>query len=172
MSILVRRAGMLSTLQDLGRRGYQKYGVLASGAMDEEALRLGNILVGNEQSEAALEMTIVGPVLEFSEDVLVALTGGDISPTIDGTPVPMWRPVLIKEGSTLRFGRTATGCRAYLCVAGGYDVPVVMESKSTYLRAGIGGFKGRAIAAEDVLEIGAKPKSYHKILTSLQDGER
>jgi antagonist of KipI len=160
---------MLSTLQDRGRQGYQKFGILVSGAMDEDALRLGNILVGNEQSEAALEITMMGPVLEFSENVLAAITGADLQPTIEGIPVPLWRPVLIKAGSVLRFGHPVSGSRAYLCVSGGYSVPPVMGSKSTYLRAGFGGFKGRALETGDQLEIDDIPAFGRKIAKSLQD---
>ncbi|MGE1063390.1 biotin-dependent carboxyltransferase family protein [Megasphaera paucivorans] len=169
MSIFVLRPGMLSTLQDRGRQGYQKYGVLVSGAMDEEALRLGNILVGNEQSEAALEITMMGPVLKFSENLLIALTGADLQPTVNDTVIPMWRPVLIKAGSVLRFGRPVQGCRTYLCVSGGYNVPSVMGSKSTYLRAGFGGFKGRAVQTGDVLELGEISSLGRRITHSLED---
>lgn len=169
MSITVLRPGMLTTLQDRGRQGFQKYGVLVCGAMDEEALRIGNIVVGNEQDEGALEITMMGPVLEFSEDALICLTGGDLEANIDGAPVPLWRPVLLKAGTVLRFGHPVKGSRAYLCVAGGFDVPFVMGSKSTYLRAAIGGFHGRALRNGDVLEIGEMDPASRAIKKSLLD---
>ncbi|HWR45609.1 biotin-dependent carboxyltransferase family protein [Sporomusa sp.] len=153
MSITVLRPGLLTTVQDLGRYGYQKYGVIVSGAMDAYSLRVANLLVGNAEGEAGLEITLMGPVLRFERDMLVAITGGDLSPTIAGKPVPLWRPVYIQKGSILKFGHSKSGCRAYLAVAGGYNISSVMGSKSTYQRAGIGGFKGRAMQADDVLEI-------------------
>jgi len=151
MSITVLRPGLLTSIQDLGRNGYQKHGVIVSGGMDSYSLRIANLLVGNEESEAVLEITLTGPSLELGEDALLAITGGDLSPTIDGKPVPMWRPVYIKRGSVLKFGACKSGCRSYLAVAGGYSIPEVMGSKSTYLRAGIGGFQGRALQKGDVL---------------------
>lgn len=157
MSITVLRPGLLTTVQDLGRYGYQRYGVIASGAMDTCSLRVANLLVGNAETEAGLEITLLGPVLRFENDMLAAITGGDLSPTIGGTPVPLGRPVYIKKGSVLTFGRSRSGCRAYLAVAGGYQIAAVMGSKSTYLRAGIGGYQGRALQAGDVLAVNPPP---------------
>jgi len=153
MSITVLRPGLLTSIQDLGRYGYQKYGVIVSGSMDSYALRLANLLVGNEQGEAALEMTLVGPWLRLEKDLLMAITGGDLAPTINGEPVPMWRPVYVKGGSLLQFGACKSGCRSYLAIAGGYNIPEVMGSKSTYLRAGFGGFQGRAMEKGDSIEL-------------------
>ena len=153
MSITVLRPGLLTTIQDAGRYGYQKYGVIASGAMDLYGLRLANILVGNPETEAVLEITLAGPALQFNDDRLIAITGGDLSPEVNGFAVPLWRPVYLKKGSVLRFGACKSGCRAYLAVAGGYHIDNVMGSKSTYLRAGIGGFNGRALQASDHLAL-------------------
>lgn len=152
MSITVLRPGLLTTIQDLGRYGYQKYGVIVSGGMDSYSLRVANLLVGNAEGEAVLEITLMGPTLKLEADTLLSITGGDLSPTIDGKPVPLWRPVYIQKGSVLQFGRCKSGCRAYLSVAGGYGIREVMGSKSTYLRAGIGGFQGRPLQSGDVLE--------------------
>lgn len=152
MSMKVVRPGLLTSIQDLGRYGFQKHGVIVSGAMDAYSLRIANLLVGNEEGEAGLEMTLMGPSLILEQDTLLAITGGDLSPTLDEAPVPMWRPVYAKRGSVLQFGACKTGCRAYLAVAGGYNIPEVMGSKSTYLRAGIGGFQGRALKEGDILE--------------------
>ncbi len=151
MSLNIIRPGLMTTLQDTGRHGYQKIGVIPSGAMDLYSLRLANILVGNDENEAALEITLTGPTIEFTADVLIAITGGDFQPVIDGQKVPMLRPVAVKAGAILRFGSSRIGCRAYLAVAGGYDVPPVMGSKSTYLRAGFGGMDGRALRSGDML---------------------
>jgi len=153
MSIKVLTPGLLTSIQDLGRYGYQKFGVIVSGAMDSYSLRLANILVGNAEGEGALEISLMGPSVQMEEDIILAITGGNLSPTIDGKPVPMWRPVYVTKGSILKFGACRAGCRCYLAVAGGYDIPLVMNSASTYLRAGIGGFQGRGLEVGDVLPI-------------------
>ncbi|WP_264476600.1 5-oxoprolinase subunit C family protein [Jeotgalibacillus aurantiacus] len=152
--IKVIEAGLLSSIQDNGRTGYQESGVIQSGVMDTFTLRIANTLVGNNESEGVLELTLTGPTLEFTEDHLIALCGADFSAEIDGAPAPLWRPVVVKKGSTLHMRFSKTGCRGVIAVAGGFDVPDVFGSKSTYLRAGIGGFKGRALDKEDVLPIG------------------
>lgn len=154
MSVTVRLPGLQTTVQDLGRAGYQKYGVVVGGAADSYALRIGNALIGNEEGAAVLEMTLSGAALHFERETLIAVTGGDLSPSLDGVPLPMWRPVLVSEGAELRFGIAKSGCRAYLAAAGGFDVPPVMGGRGTYLRAGIGGFKGRELRADDVLPLG------------------
>jgi antagonist of KipI len=154
MSIKVLHPGLLTTIQDLGRFGSQKFGVIVSGAMDPISLRVANLLVGNDEGEGALEITLFGTTLQFETDELVAITGGDLQPTIDGEKAPMWRPVLIRKGSILQFKSAINGCRAYVAFAGGIVVPEVMGSKSTYLRAAIGGLKGRALQKGDVFECG------------------
>lgn len=162
--MIIYNPGMLSSLQDLGRTGYQKYGVIASGVMDEWSARSANLLVGNQESEAVLEMTFLGPSLELMDDSWVAITGGNLHPTIDGEEVPMWRPVYLPKGKRLEFGSAdSEGCRAYLAVRGGFDVPIVMGSKSTYLRAALGGYEGRALKKGDQIPIGeSSPSSYMK----------
>ncbi|AQQ54522.1 5-oxoprolinase subunit C family protein [Planococcus lenghuensis] len=150
----INKGGLQTTVQDSGRYGLQKFGVITNGAMDPYAFRIANILIGNTEFEAALEITLAGPVIEFEQDAMIALCGGDLSPVIDGQNAKMWRPLFVPKGSTLTFGAPRTGTRAYLAVAGGIDVPEIMGSKSTYLRAGIGGFKGRALEAGDELTAG------------------
>lgn len=154
MSIKVLHPGLLTTIQDLGRFGSQKFGVIVSGAMDPISLRIANLLVGNDEGEGALEITLLGTTLQFDTDELVAITGGDLQPTIDGETAPMWRPVLIRKGSVLQFKSAIKGCRSYVAFAGGIVVPEVMGSKSTYLRAAIGGLQGRALQKGDVLDSG------------------
>ncbi|WP_284701559.1 biotin-dependent carboxyltransferase family protein [Cytobacillus spongiae] len=151
--IRVRKPGLLSTIQDLGRVGYQKYGVIASGAMDSLSHRMANLLVGNDESLATLELTLIGPTLEFLEDTLISICGGNLTPSVEGRLLPMYRPVLVKKGSILTFGVSQNGSRAYLAVAGGFSVTQVMGSYSTYIMAGIGGFRGRPIQANDQLKI-------------------
>lgn len=155
MTIHVHKPGLLSTLQDLGRFGYQRYGVIVSGAMDRFAHKTANLLVGNGETEASIEMTIVGPVLYFDKPALISICGSDLSPQVDGVPVPLWKPVYLSAGSTLQFGSSREGYRCYLAVSGGFDVPRQMNSYSTYLRAGLGGYQGRALKEKD--ELHTKP---------------
>ncbi|WJE16539.1 biotin-dependent carboxyltransferase family protein [Halobacillus sp. ACCC02827] len=162
--IQVTKSGLLTTIQDLGRYGFQKHGVIASGVMDKEAHRIANFLVGNDSGEATMEITLLGPVLEFQTDALIAVCGGDLSPMVDGEPLHTWKPAFIKKGSELRFGKPKQGFRSYLAVAGGFDVPEVLNSRSTYLRAGIGGFQGRSLEKGDELPIGElSQKSVHML---------
>jgi antagonist of KipI len=151
MGIKVLKGGMLSTIQDTGRFGYRKDGIIVSGAMDSLALRTGNLLVGNPEHEAGIECTLIGPTIFFESEQLIALTGADLSPLIDLIPVQMWRPVLVQKGSVLSFGAAVTGCRTYLTVSGGFSVPAVLGSRSTYLRAGFGGWNGRALQTGDYI---------------------
>lgn len=169
MSISVLSPGLLTTIQDLGRNGYQKYGVIVSGAMDSYAMRLSNILVGNRENEGVLEITLLGPSLKLEKGTLFSITGANISPTINGREIPRGRPVYLNKDCILKFGACKAGCRCYLSVAGGFDVPLVMESKSTYLRAEFGGFKGRALQKDDILSIGVKSSKSTKIIKKLED---
>ncbi len=143
--------GLLTTVQDCGRYGYQRYGVPVSGAMDQFALRMANLMAGNDQDAAALEVTVRGPRIEFRASTWIAVTGADISPDVDGQPLPMWESVEIREGSVLAFGDLRDGMRAYVAVRGGIDVPMVMGSRSTYLKGGFGGLDGRALQVGDIL---------------------
>lgn len=152
-TIEVVKGGAFTTVQDLGRVGYQRYGVPVSGAMDQFALRVGNLLVGNEEGEAGLEATFMGPTLRFHFSATIAITGGDLSPSLDGQPVPGWKMLSVPEGSTLSFAGPKDGIRAYVCVRGGIDVPVVMGSRSTFTRSQFGGFDGRAVAAGDMVSV-------------------
>lgn len=156
MGINVIKAGLLSTIQDLGRQGYRKEGIIVGGAMDRLALLIGNLVLGNPEGCAGIECTLNGPELLFESDQLIALTGADLSPAIDGISLKMWRPVFVKKGSVLTFGTAVQGCRAYITVAGGFKLPFILESQSTYLKAGFGGFKGRALKKGDSLTF-AKP---------------
>jgi antagonist of KipI len=145
MEINVVRAGMLTTVQDLGRRGHRAAGVPLSGAMDRMALRIANLLVGNAENAAGLEFTLVGPELEFSGDAVIAVTGAAFG------SAPGWRPLVMRAGQRLALGAARSGCRGYLAIAGGIDVPEELGSRSTYLRGGLGGFAGRALRDGDCL---------------------
>ncbi|MGI4887324.1 MAG: biotin-dependent carboxyltransferase family protein [Janthinobacterium lividum] len=155
MSLSILHPGLLTTVQDLGRPGYQKDGVVVGGALDACALRVANLLVGNPEGAAGLEITLRGPRLRFGAGALLALAGADLSPTLDGQAVGLNRPVWAPAGAELAFGAPRAGCRAYLAVAGGVAVAPVLGSRATYLRAGLGGWHGRALQAGDELPVGA-----------------
>ena len=152
--LLIRRPGLLTTVQDLGRYGYQRYGVSVSGAMDRAALRIGNRLVGNPDGAAGLEVTLLGPEMELRASTTIAITGADLSASVNDQPAAMWTALQAHAGDILRFGRRRTGARAYVCFRGGIDVPVVFASRSTDVGSGIGGFEGRRLAAGDCLRLG------------------
>ncbi len=154
-AIEVLDGGLLTTVQDLGRFGYQRYGVPVSGAMDQFALQAANLLVGNREAAAGLEITLLGPRLRFLAPLAIAVTGADLDASIEGQPCPPWAAVPVRPGSVLSFGSPKDGVRAYVAVAGGVDVPPVLASRSTYLRSRLGGFEGRALKAGDRLRVGA-----------------
>jgi antagonist of KipI len=154
--VTVRRAGLFTTVQDGGRPGYRRYGVPVSGAMDRDAMAVANRLIGNLPDAPVLECTLQGPVLHFEEEALIAVAG-DVEGAADGEPLPTWRPVRIAPGTTVSLERIRSGCRAILAIAGGWQVPRVLGSASTYVRAGFGGVDGRALRPGDVLTPGDPP---------------
>jgi len=170
MSLSFIKPGLLTTVQDLGRPGYQKDGIIVSGAMDARALRVANLLVGNDEDAAGLEITLLGPRIRFETDQLLALTGAHLSPTLNGQPVGLNRPVWVRAGTELAFGAPVAGSRTYLAVAGGVAVAPVLGSRSTYLRAGFGGLHGRALHAGDVLPTGALSAAGQQLLRHLRHG--
>jgi KipI family sensor histidine kinase inhibitor len=149
--IEVLRPGLLTTVQDRGRFGFQKFGVPVSGGVDETALRMANVLVGNPQGAAALEMAALGPQLRFLADAVVALTGAEVEGDLDGGPVPRYRSFQVRAGQVLDVRACTRGLRAYLAIAGGIDAPVLLGSRSTCLAAKFGGLQGRALMVGDVL---------------------
>ncbi len=153
-TIEILDGGLFTTVQDLGRTGYQRFGVTVSGAMDGFALRAANRLVGNADTEAGLEATLLGPEVRFARPVVIAVTGADLGPMVDGRPIQMWRAVAIGAGAVLSFSGQRDGMRACLAVDGGIDVPVVLGSRSTSTRSGLGGFEGRRLRSGDTLPIG------------------
>lgn len=149
------KPGLMSTIQDIGRANYQKYGISASGAMDKLSLRIGNIIVGNNDDEAAIEITFKGPKLKFLESGIIAITGADMGAKLNDELVPLWTSIKVNKGDYLTFSfATGFGCRAYIAIAGGIDVPIVIGSKSTSLRSGFGGVDGKALQAGDIISIG------------------
>ncbi|HSJ13203.1 MAG TPA: biotin-dependent carboxyltransferase family protein [Longimicrobiales bacterium] len=163
--VRVLRSGLHTTVQDLGRAGHQHEGVPVCGAMDAAALRLANLLVGNPEGAASLEVTLIGPTLELAGDVLLSVTGADLSASLDERPLAPGRMVHACAGSQLTFGPRATGCRAYVAFAGGIAVPPVLGSRSTYLAARLGGMRGRALVSGDVLPI-AEPGACSRALAA------
>lgn len=149
MTMHILKPGMLSSFQDEGRTGHQPLGVSVVGAMDQRAHRLANILVGNETDCASLEITLTGPTLQFTQACCLALCGADLSPMLNGKPVAMNRPLVIRPQDTLQFGAKKHGTRAYLAVHGGFAIPDVLGSQSTYLRSHFGGWHGRALKRGD-----------------------
>jgi antagonist of KipI len=159
-SIQIQTAGLLTTVQDLGREGFGPMGVSASGAADPISLRLGNRLVENRETTAGLEMTLVGGTFHFPEGATVALAGSDFGASLDEVKVDVGTSVSVRPGQTLRLGPTRSGARCYLCVHGGIAVPPFLGSASTHILSGLGGFEGRPLKAGDVLEIGSSTKPF------------
>lgn len=190
MELKISKGGMFTTIQDLGRWGHQSEGVPVAGAMDLEALRLGNTMLGNDENAAALEVTILGPEIAVAGEGPVLFAGADAGFAVNGRAIGSWKIAALKDGDILSFGAPKLGCRGYLCFSGGIDVPVVMGSRSTYTRAKIGGYQGRVLKPGDMLKTGepcavwrrltgfALPESLYpdysqekplKILTGLQE---
>jgi biotin-dependent carboxylase-like uncharacterized protein len=156
----VQDGGPLTTIQDAGRFGHLRVGIPTSGPMDREAFLLANRLVGNPDDAAALECTLMGPRLELSDARLIAVTGADMTPTVNGAAIPMWEAVPVTAGDVLKLGPARAGVRAYVALAGGLDTPRVLGSRSTYVRGRLGGIGGRAIRKGDRLPLGAAAVSY------------
>ncbi len=151
--IHVLEPGFLTSIQDLGRFGYAHLGVSASGAADSFALRIGNLLVGNKEEAAGLEMTLTGGLYEFAKPCSVAITGSHFSPRLNSSEAPMWRAFNVAAGQRLKIGATQEGARCYLCIQGGFDLPLTLGSYSTHLMTSLGGCSGRALRKGDVLKV-------------------
>ncbi|MBK5273219.1 MAG: biotin-dependent carboxyltransferase family protein, partial [Bacteroidia bacterium] len=151
MSLKVIKAGILDTVQDLGRFGFQYLGVNPGGVMDPFATQVVNMLVGNNSNEAVIEMHFPASAFLFEKESLIAIGGADFSPTIDGDPIPLWHPVLINKNSVLHFEKIRSGARCYLAIKDGLEIPQWLNSRSTNLRALAGGFYGRALQKNDAI---------------------
>lgn len=154
----VEKAGVLTTIQDEGRFGYQAGGVSPAGPMDPRSFHIANILVGNRMSAAALEITFIGPVIRFNEDSVIAVTGADLTPKINGSVIPMYQAAAVSAGDVLSFGARKNGLRAYLAFAGGIDEKKVMGSCATDIKNSLGGHDGRALKQGDVIRTGSRGK--------------
>ncbi len=156
MGIRVLKSGMMTTVQDLGRPGYQSQGFGVSGVMDRRSFRIANLLLDNPENEAVLEFSLVGPTLQFTSETIIAITGGDFEPHINKEPAPMYTAIYMNRGDILEFKGAKTGSWGYIAFSSYLDVPVVMGSRSTNIKCGIGGFKGRKLLADDYLSFRTK----------------
>ncbi len=152
-AIHIEEAGLLTTVQDLGRAGYQRFGMPVGGAMDTLSAQLANLIIGNGQNDSCLEATLIGPKISFLDKTAFCVCGADIQPRLNNTAIENNKPYTAKPGDSLSFAGRLSGCRAYIAFAGGIDVPVVMGSRSTLLSARLGGFEGRPLQAGDHLNL-------------------
>ena len=153
MKLQILTPGPLTTIQDRGRFGFISSGIGTSGVMDRDAYEAANYLVGNKHGEAVLEATLMGPSIRFEEDCICAVTGADMQTKVGSKAMEPYRPFWVQAGQVLTMGYAQTGCRGYLAVQGGFDVPLVMGSRSTNLKCALGGYEGRALRAGDVLTV-------------------
>ena len=151
MGIRVLKPGMLTTVQDLGRVGYQSQGFSVAGVMDVRSFKIANLLVDNPENEPVLEFILIGPTLEFTSDTIIAITGGNFNPTINGEPAPMYTAIYMHRGDVLKFGSAITGSRGYISFSSYLKVPTVMGSRCTNMKSSLGGFKGRKLQTDDFI---------------------
>lgn len=154
MTATVQRAGFLTSVQDQGRTGFRQFGVSTSGALDSFALRVANLLVGNDEGAAGLEITLGGLHLRFDDERIVAWCGGEFDVRLGSQALPAGHVAHVQGGDELKFGRAQIGCRCWLAISGGIDVRVVLGSRATDLRTNFGGLEGRALRDGDRLRFG------------------
>jgi antagonist of KipI len=159
MEMIVKRAGFFTSVQDLGRTGFREFGVSTSGALDPLALRVANLLVSNDERVAGLEITLGGLQLRFNDERIVAWCGGEFEVEIGSQSLPAGHVGRLQAGDELKFRTPQIGCRAWLAISGGVDMPIVLGSRSTDLRANFGGLDGRALRDGDVIPLGPRPGS-------------
>lgn len=158
--IEVIKSGLETSIQDWpGRFGYWNQGFPPSGPMDSWSFRLANVLVGNKPGEAALECQFIGPTLKFQKDSLIAVTGSDMQPTLDGEKIAMWESIAVRAGQTLVLSFAKNGARSYIAVSGGFATEISLGSRSTFHKAGVGGVEGHAIAEKQILPVGEAKKT-------------
>ena len=164
MNAAIIRAGFLTTIQDLGRKCFRQFGVSLGGALDQHALRVANLLVGNDELAAGLEITFGGLQVRFADDRIAAWCGGDFEARVDSTAIPAGHPFLLRAEEKLIIDRPQIGCRAWLAVSGGIDVPIVLGSRSTDLRGNFGGFGGRSLRDGDEIPLGQNSQRAQKLI--------
>ena len=169
MKIDITRAGFLTSVQDLGRLGFRQFGVSVGGALDSHALRVANLLVGNDESAAGLEITLGGLRLHFVDDRIVAWCGGGFDVRLGSTSVAAGHAALVRAGQELMFNQPKVGCRCWLGISGEIDVPIVLGSRSTDLRTNFGGFDGRALRDGDEIALGKNSKHAQSLVDLLRE---
>lgn len=157
MGLVVKKPGVITTVQDKGRFGYQGSGFATNGVMDHRAYTIANLLVENDPCDPVLEFALAGPTVRFTTNTVFAITGGDFAPTLDGLPIPSYTAIMVRRGSILKFKAATTGCYGYLAIAGGsVQVPEVMGSRSTNLKCDFGGWRGRPLTTGDYIPFTTK----------------
>lgn len=156
MGVLFLKSGLMTTVQDYGREGYQRDGFSESGVMDRRSAKIANMLVDNPENDAVIEFMLVGPTVRFTSPAIIAVTGGNFEPEINGKSVPMYTAIYVNKGDVLELKYARTGIWGYLAVSSRLDVPVVMGSRSTNLKCGIGGYHGRMFRNNDQVWFRAK----------------
>ncbi|PWK16398.1 biotin-dependent carboxyltransferase family protein [Tumebacillus permanentifrigoris] len=169
MSLKIIRRGLFSTLQERSRYEFGQEGLAVGGAIDSFALLAANLLVGNEEGEPALEITLLGPEILFEREALIAVCGGDLEPTVDGQAIPNWRPVYVHAGSVLRFGDAKSGFRAYLAVSGGFEVPTAQNYRFSSPRPGASLHQGHALREGDTLQFGLPSETGERRMITLRE---
>lgn len=159
MGIEIQQSGLYTSVQDFGRIGYQDVGFSVCGAMDKKSLAIANLLVGNKEDEAGLEITLIGPKIKFTKENFIAITGGDLNPKLNGEKISMYKAILVKKHDVLSFENAKTGARSYIAFCGGLEIEKVMGSKSTNVKCSLGGYKGRILKEGDFIKF-SLPKSY------------
>src|SRR5438105_2838398 len=167
MSLKIIKAGVLDTIQDRGRYGFQHLGINPGGAMDRFAAQVANMLVGNDITEPMIEVHFPSSIFLFEQEALIAVSGADFSATINGDNIPPWQPVLIAKNSILQFEKWKNGARCYLAIKEKLNIPKWLNSYSTNLKAGCGGFNGRSLQKGD--EICLKEKNEYKCYLKNED---
>jgi antagonist of KipI len=166
MRLIVERAGFLTSVQDFGRTGFREFGVSSGGALDSFGLRVANLLVGNDEGAAGLEITLGGLQLRFDDECVVAWCGGEFDARVGSMALLAGHAAHVQTGERVKIGRPQIGCRAWLAISGGIDVPAVLGSRSTDLRAQFGGFEGRTLRDGDVISLGTSRRSSRLVGTT------
>ncbi|TGA98736.1 biotin-dependent carboxyltransferase family protein [Sporolactobacillus shoreae] len=167
MALTILEKGFAATVQDLGRSGYQRFGIIVGGVMDPPAAKLANWLVANPETAALIEFSFMGPSVLFTDDTLFAVTGADCCPELNGRKIHTGKPYLARVGQILAIRGLVSGSRGYLAVSGGVDTPVWFGSRSTYMRAGMGGYKGRLLVEHDRIPVGKPSRLAEKLMGSI-----
>lgn len=165
--ITILHKGIHCTIQDLGRFSFQRYGVIPSGAMDAFALRIANLLVGNNEGEACIEVLFRKTAIRFHDERTIAVTGGNLTPQLNGDSIPIFKPILVRNGDVLEFQLPIEGFRAYIAISGGLAINSVLNSKSTDEKSNLGGFEGRSLVEGDQLKLLKHTTNHLKVINHL-----